>query len=209
MLLLMAVFRYALKIASLIFSVLLLMACGIATSTPTAIVTRISTSTLSNLVSTLPQDTPSATMEAMRTPTQHASLAATSSLADEIRLYHNHVASRTVSDKYSFSVVVMNNQADFVPKSIQIVESRTRVPIGQYELFTENEMPSLCSNLMQNPALIFYETVLIDHSDFPQGFIIRAYEGDFIFRITVEYSSGVQEITELTMPQDVCYSAVQ
>ena len=209
MLLLMALLRHAPKLASLILSGFLLLACGIATPMPTVIATTISNLTPVNSIPTLPLDTPSATIEPTITPPEKPSPVATSISADKIRLYHNQIASRTVRDKYSFSVVVMDNEADFVPKSIQIIEQGTNRVIGQYELFSENEIQSLCSNLMQNPNLAFYETALIDYSDLPQGFIVRAYEGEFIFRITGEYLSGTQEVIELTTPQDVCYSAVQ
>ena len=127
---------------------------------------------------------------------------------DKIRLYHNEIASRTISGKYSFSVIVIDKEVDFVPKSIQITEQGTNHTIGQYELFNEHEMQSLCARLIQNPDFVFYETALIDYSELPQGFIGRAYEGKFIFRITIEYPSGKQEVIEM-IPQNICYSAVQ
>jgi len=114
-----------------------------------------------------------------------------------------------VSDKYSFSVVVVDKEVDFVPKSIQIIDQESNIVIGQYELFNENEIESLCANLMQNPSLTFYETALIDYSALPKGFIDKAYKGDFIFRITIEYSSGTKEVIEMMTPLDACYSFVQ
>jgi hypothetical protein len=104
---------------------------------------------------------------------------------------------------------VIDKKADFVPKSMQIIEKGTNLIIGQYKLFSGTEMESLCSKIRQNPDFVFYETVLIDYSELPQGFLARAYEGDYIFRITIEYLSGGQEVVEVSAPQDRCYSAVQ
>jgi hypothetical protein len=102
----------------------------------------------------------------------------------------------------------VDKDVDFTPKSIQIVESGTGSVIGQYELFDQAKIESLCANLMQNPNLKFYETDLIDYFDVPQAFIIRAYEGDFTFRITIEYSSGTLETIERVTPDNGCETHV-
>ncbi len=185
---------------SLILSGILLGACGNIAPRPTAAVTMRPSSTPTFALA-LPTLTPPSPTKSL--------LLTTPTTAERIRLYHNQIASRTIRDRYSFSVVVMDKKADFVPKSIQIIEQRSSLLIGQYELFNENEIESLCSSLLQNPALIFYETALIDYSALPKGFGVRAYEGDFIFRITLEHLSGTQEVIEFTTPLDACYSKGQ
>ena len=131
----------------------------------------------------------------------------TSTKTDKIRLYHNQTATRFTSDRYSFSVV-LDKDADFIPKFIQIIELKTHLVIGGYELFDQTKIESLCANLMQNPDLKFYETPLVDYSSFPKSFIIRAYRGEFIFRISIEYSSGKLEMIEKTMPDNGCATSV-
>jgi len=98
----------------------------------------------------------------------------------------------------------MDKTADFKPKSIQILEKRTGLSIGQYGLLDDTQIESLCSNLMKNPNLTFYETVLIDYSDLPKGCMTLAYQGDYIFRIEIEHSLGEFEIIERTTPDDGC-----
>lgn len=186
--------------ACLILSAILLGACSSITPIPTVVVTM-----KPSLTSTAAPVSPTLTP-----PSLTESLFLTTPITTEsIRLYHNQIASRTLRDKYSFSVVVMDKEADFVPKSIQIIERKSNLTIGQYELFNESKIDSLCSSLMQNPALTFYETALIDYSDLPKAFIAQAYEGDFIFRITIEHLSGTQEVIEFATPLDACYSKGQ
>ncbi len=187
----MTALKQALNSSVLMISVVLLMACGNAAPTPVVAVTGTATIMVANSTPTIPRSTPSST------PT------ATPTIANKIRLYHNQMATRTIEDHYSFSVV-LDKDADFIPKSIQIIEQGTGFVIGQYELFDQTKIESLCANLMQNPDLKFYETPLIDHFKFPQGFINRAYEGKYIFRISVEYSSGALEIIERVTPDDGC-----
>jgi hypothetical protein len=148
-----------------------------------------------------PQPTIHPQMETPFTPTS------TSTPATSIRLYHNHIATRTTRDKYSFSVIVFDEKSNFIPKSIQIIERESNLVIGQYELFKENEIKSLCSST--HPNLEIFETSLTDYHNFPQGFIVRIYEGDFLFRITIERLSGTQEVIEMTTPHGVCLSEVQ
>lgn len=190
---------------TLILGLILFAACGMIAPMPTIVATTTPHFTSNNLSSTLALAQPSFTP-----PTRiNSPIITTSTTAESIRLYHNQIASRTIRDEYSFSVVVMEKEADFVPKSIQIIEEGTNRLIGQYELFNETEIQSLCASLLQNPDFEFYETALIDYSELPKGFVVRAYEGDFIFRITDEHLSGRQEVIEIKTPLDVCYSAVQ
>jgi hypothetical protein len=175
-------------------------ACGTVVPMTTVVVTKKPSST-STFALAIPTFTPTS-------PTK-SPIVTTPTTAESIRLYHNQIASRIIRDKYSFSVVVMDKEVDFVPKSIQVIDQRSNLTIGQYELFNENEIESLCSSLMQNPALTFYETALIDSSALPKGFVVQAYEGDFLFRITIEHLSGTQEVIEMTTPLDACYSAGQ
>jgi hypothetical protein len=184
-----------------VLSAIFLATCGITNPVPT-VTTMVETATKSTTFTSIsptlviPQLTPSS----ISTPT--------SSVSSKIRLYHNHVATRTTRDKYSFSVVVMNQATDLTPRSIHILEQGTGAVIGQYELLDQTEIASLCASSFQNPDFAIYETVLIDYFDLPQGFIIRAYEGDFIFQITIEHASGLQEIVERQTPARSCYQAV-
>jgi hypothetical protein len=182
-----------LKSFALIISVVLLTACRTVTPVPTVMMTA------TNIPSITTLDVTPTTPQPMLSTTSTS----TSIVVNKIRLYHNQTATHATRDQYSFSVVV-DKGADFTPKSIQIVEQGTGSVIGQYELFDQTEIESLCENLMQNPDLKFYETDLIDYSSVPQGFIIRAYEGDFIFRITIEYSSGALETIERATPDNGC-----
>lgn len=184
-----------------VLSAILLVACGIANPVPTVTTTATIEPTLPTFATAsptlaMPQLTPSSTSTPISTVTS------------EIRLYHNHIATRTTRDKYSFSVVVMDPAVDLTAISIQIVEQGSGVVIGQYELFDQTEIVSLCAASLQNPDFKIFETVLIDYFDLPQGFMTRAYEGDFIFQITIENASGVQEIVEKETPASSCYQAV-
>jgi hypothetical protein len=181
-----------LKPFALIISTALITACGTATPVPIVTMTATNTPTVTTLSST----------PTILQPVSSITSASTSIVANKIRLYHNQTATRTTHDRYSFSVA-LDQDTDFIPKSIQILEQGTGFVIGQYELFDQAEIESLCANLMQNPNLKVYETALINYSEFPHGFI-RAYEGDFIFQITIEYSSGRLEIIERAMPGGGC-----
>jgi len=180
-----------------VLSAIFLAACGIPNPVPTVATVVETATTLATFASASPT-----LVKHQLTPSP------TSTVTSEIRLYHNHVATRTTRDKYSFSVVVMNQDADLTPRSIQILEQGTGVVIGQYELFDQTEIASLCAASFQNPDFAIYETVLIDYFDLPQGFIIRAYEGQYIFQITIEHASGLQEIVEMQTPARSCYQAV-
>ncbi len=200
MTLLITLLKRTLNLSIFVLSAALLIACGITNPVPTVTTTaRVATSPSFAAASptlVIPQLTPSSTS----TPISMA--------VNKIRLYHNHVATRTTRDKYSFSVVVVDKDVDFTPRSIQIVEQGTGLVIGQSELFDQTEIDSLCASSIQNPDFEIYETVLIDYFDLPQGFIIRAYEGDFIFQITLEHPSGIREIVEMLSPARSCYQAV-
>ncbi|HLO29324.1 MAG TPA: hypothetical protein VK249_09330 [Anaerolineales bacterium] len=175
----------------LIISAVLLMACGIARPAP---ILKATATTLPTVIALSP------------TPTIPQSTTA-SALAHKIRLYHNQTATRVSDDQYSFSVAV-DQEAEFIPKSIQIVEPGTNSVIGTYELFDQSEIESRCAKLMNNANLKFYETVLVDYLHFPQAFIARAYEGDFIFQIVIELSSGTVERIEKEMPDGACETHV-
>ena len=174
---------------------------------PTVVSTANTTFTSDNSLPTSQVTTPSLTPQPTIRPQVETPFNPTSTPAISLRLYHNHIATRTIRDKYSFSIIVFDEKADFIPKSIQIIERESNLVIGQYELFNENEIKSLCSST--HPDLEIFETSLTDYYNFPQGFIVRIYEGDFLFRIIIERLSGTQEVIEMTTPQGVCLSEVQ
>ena len=194
MLLSMTISKRILILSTIILAAVQLAACGNATPMPTVTATTIVAPSLTSINPT--------------TTIIHPTISPTSTATNKIRLYHNHIATRTTRDKYSFSVVVMDPAVDLTPISIQIVEQGTSVVIGHYELFDQTEIDSLCAASFQNPDFKIFETVLINYFDLPQGFIIRAYEDDFIFQLTIEHPSGVQEIVEKQTPARSCYQAV-
>jgi hypothetical protein len=185
----------------------LLAACETVAPPPRVVSTTNATFTSDNSLLTSQVTTPSLTPQPTIRPQVETPLIPTSTTAVSLRLYHNQIATRTIRDKYSFSVMVFDEKADFLPKSIQIIERESNLVIGQYELLNENEIKSLCSSTY--PDLEIFETSLTDYDHFPPGFIVRIYEGDFLFRITVEQWSGTQEVIELTTPHGVCLSEVQ
>ena len=185
-----------------IIAAVLLTACGSVTPLPTVVATKTPTFSSSNSISTVQLPTQPTMYPHTQTP-----ITATSTSGNSIRLYHNHIATRTTRDQYSFSIIVFDKQTDYTPKSIEIIERESNAVIGQFELFDESRIQSLCS--ITYPDLEVYETQLIDYRNFPQGFIVRAYKGDFVFRVTVERLSGTREIIEITTPNQTCYSAVQ
>ena len=188
-----------------ILTAILLAACETVAPPPTVVSKPNATFASDN--STSEVTTPSLTTQPTVHPQVETSATPVSTPAVSIRLYHNQVATRTIRDKYSFSVIVLDENADFIPKSIQIIERESNLVIGQYELLNENEIKSLCSST--HPDLEIFETSLTDYYNFPQGFIVRIYEGDFLFRITVEGLSATQEVIEMTTPHGVCLSEVQ
>jgi hypothetical protein len=190
-----------------ILTAILLAACEIVAPLPTVASTANATFTLGNSLPTSQVTTPSLTTQPTIRPQVETPFTPTSTTAVSLRLYHNHIATRMIRDKYSFSVIVFDEKADFIPKSIQIIEQESNLVVGQYELFSENEIKSLCSST--HPDLEIFETSLTDYHNFPQGFIVRIYEGDFLFRITIERLSGTQEVIEMTTPHGVCLSEVQ
>jgi hypothetical protein len=190
-----------------ILTAVLLAACEIVAPLPTVVSTANETFISGNSLPTAQVTTPSLTTQTTVRPQVETPFTPVATPAVSIRLYHNHIATRTIRDKYSFSVIVFDEKADFIPKSLQIVERESNLVVGQTELFNENEIKSLCSST--HPDLEIFETSLTDYYNFPQGFIVRIYQGDFLFRITIERLSGTQEVIEMTTPHGVCLSEVQ
>jgi hypothetical protein len=185
-----------------ILTAILLAACETVAPLPKGVSTPNATFPSGNSLPTSQVTTQPTIRPQVETPFTPVSIPAVS-----IRLYHNHIATRTIRDQYSFSVIVFDENSDVIPKSIQIIERESNLVVGQYELSNENEIKSLCSST--HPDLEIFETSLTDYHNFPQGFIVRIYEGDFLFRITIEALSGTPEVIEMTTPHGVCLSEVQ
>jgi len=172
------------KASAFIMSVVLVMGCGVTAPVP---VSKSATTTVH----------PVSTVNAVLTPSPFIPASVAISRAeDEAKLYYNQVPSRNIGDGYSFSVV-LDKDADFIPKLILISERGTNSIIGKYELLDKTKIESLCANQMQNPDLKVYETILVNYLNLPQDFIVRAYYyDDFILEIYALDFSGNPKIIE-------------
>src|SRR3990172_1341668 len=124
---------------------------------------------------------------------------------DSIALFMSFIGSHQFGDKFYFHTIVLDKNAEFVPKTVQIIDPTTNETAGPFNL-VERPGFHFCAHLAWTGGK-FYETNGIDISQLPSNFWHRLMSDPFVYRITVQKPTGVQESVDILEPPGICESS--